>query len=85
MKQVVITGGKGGCGKTTVAAAFASLAKNWVIADCDVDSPNLGIIAEPDISARHDFPINAVRIDPDKCSECGLCREKCKFDAVKKE
>ncbi len=37
MKQITIISGKGGTGKTTLAASFASLTENKVIADCDVD------------------------------------------------
>lgn len=33
MKQVLVISGKGGTGKTTIAASFAALAKNPVIAD----------------------------------------------------
>jgi len=41
MKQLVIISGKGGTGKTVISAAFASLSKSKVIADCDVDAANL--------------------------------------------
>lgn len=40
MKQFTIISGKGGTGKTTITAAFASLAENAVLADCDVDAPD---------------------------------------------
>ncbi|MCK5878779.1 MAG: (4Fe-4S)-binding protein, partial [Holophagae bacterium] len=38
MKEIVVISGKGGTGKTTVVLGFASLAKNAVLADCDVDA-----------------------------------------------
>ncbi|MDD3316616.1 MAG: (4Fe-4S)-binding protein, partial [Methanosarcina sp.] len=38
MKQLTVISGKGGTGKTTLTAAFTSLTKNVVIADCDVDA-----------------------------------------------
>ena len=38
MKEIVIISGKGGTGKTSVTASFALLAKNAVLADCDVDA-----------------------------------------------
>ena len=40
MKQICVVSGKGGTGKTTIVASFASLAEDVVIADCDVDAPD---------------------------------------------
>jgi len=37
---ISVASGKGGTGKTTLAASFAALASNKIIADCDVDAPN---------------------------------------------
>jgi len=48
MKELVIISGKGGTGKTSVSAAFASLAENAVIADCDVDAANLHLVLSPE-------------------------------------
>ncbi|HDR91426.1 MAG TPA: (4Fe-4S)-binding protein [candidate division Zixibacteria bacterium] len=83
MKQIVITGGKGGCGKTTVTASLAYLADNWVIADCDVDSPNLGIIARPEIHENREFLGKEFSIDATSCEHCGLCIRKCAYGAVR--
>ena len=44
MKQVVFISGKGGTGKSTVVASLSLLAKNKIMADCDVDAPNLHIL-----------------------------------------
>lgn len=44
MKQLAILSGKGGTGKTTVAASFIALAENRAYADCDVDAPNLQLV-----------------------------------------
>ena len=49
MKQLAIISGKGGSGKTTLTAAFASLAKNAVLADCDVDASDMHLILKPEI------------------------------------
>jgi MinD superfamily P-loop ATPase len=83
MKQIVVTGGKGGCGKTTVAASLACLAGEWVIADCDVDSPNLGIIAQPEVVATRSFAGKVFSIDSSNCERCGLCIRKCAFGAIR--
>ncbi len=83
MTQIVITGGKGGCGKTTVAASLAYLAEGWVIADCDVDSPNLGILACPAIEETHPYTASNFNIELNRCTRCGLCIDKCAFGAIR--
>ncbi len=83
MKELVILSGKGGTGKTSVTAAFASIAKNMVMCDADVDAADLHLLLNPDIQQRTDFKGGGIAvIDPDKCSQCGLCFELCKFGAV---
>ncbi|MDD4223785.1 MAG: ATP-binding protein [Candidatus Cloacimonetes bacterium] len=83
MKEIVIISGKGGTGKTSVAAALASIAEKTVMADCDVDAADLHLILEPEIRKTESFfsGVKAV-IDPDKCSSCGLCESVCRFHAV---
>jgi MinD superfamily P-loop ATPase len=49
MKQLTILSGKGGTGKTTITASFAVLAKNAVVADCDVDAPDLHMLLHPEV------------------------------------
>ncbi len=83
MKEIVIISGKGGTGKTSVAAALAAISEKTVMADCDVDAADLHLILQPAIRNSEDFfsGVKAV-IDPDKCSSCGLCQDVCRFDAV---
>ncbi len=40
-QQIVIISGKGGTGKTVITGAFAALAKNKVMVDCDVDAGDM--------------------------------------------
>ncbi|MFZ2500129.1 4Fe-4S binding protein [Methanosarcina sp.] len=83
MKQLTIISGKGGTGKTTLTAAFASLAENAVIADCDVDAADMHLILKPLILEKEDYcGLEVARIDPKLCIECGKCREFCKHGAV---
>jgi MinD superfamily P-loop ATPase len=83
MKEVVLISGKGGTGKTSLAGAFASLSGGAVLADCDVDTPNLAIILEPFLLQRQDFLGGlSVSIDPDLCNGCGLCKDLCRFGAI---
>jgi len=83
MKQLTILSGKGGTGKTTITASLAVLAKKGVVADCDVDAPDLHMLLHPKIIKTQEFkgPKLAV-IDESECTKCGLCREKCRFDAI---
>lgn len=84
MKEIVVLSGKGGTGKTTILAAFASLAGKSVIVDTDVDAPNLFMILSPEVIEEGDFSSSKKAvIDGDKCINCGDCIEYCRFDAIK--
>lgn len=86
MKQIVIISGKGGTGKTVLTASFAALAKNKVMADCDVDAADLHLLLSPEIKERHEFRSGVTaRIDRDICQECGECVSVCRFDAISED
>ena len=86
MKEIVIISGKGGTGKTSIIAAFASFAENKVLCDADVDAADLHLIMNPEITKRHDFESgNTAIIDPEKCTECGLCRDLCRWNAISED
>lgn len=84
MKKLLILSGKGGTGKTTTAAAFIQFSKAAAIADCDVDAPNLHIVAgvkgQPEQAVF--FGGDKAEIDPEKCVGCGICASHCRFDAI---
>ena len=83
MKQIAIVSGKGGTGKTTITAALAVLAQNIVIADCDVDAPDLHMLLHPQIMKTQEFRGSKLAvIDRTKCTKCGLCQTTCRFDAI---
>ena len=83
MKELVIISGKGGTGKTSLTASFAALALDAVLADCDVDAADLHVLLHPDIQQRTEFKSGlTATIDPGRCTQCGLCREVCRFDAI---
>jgi MinD superfamily P-loop ATPase len=86
MKELVIISGKGGTGKTSLTACFAFLAKDKVLADCDVDAADLHILAHPKTIHEEDFRGGAkARIDAERCSQCGVCRESCRYGAISAE
>ena len=83
MKQIVIISGKGGTGKTVITGAFAALAGNKVMADCDVDAADLHLLLKPDIKQRHEFKSGRTAvIDKKFCRQCGKCAAVCRFDAI---
>jgi MinD superfamily P-loop ATPase len=83
IKQLAIVSGKGGTGKTTIAAAFASLAKDKVLIDCDVDAADLYLLLRPRVLKQEKYyGGRSPRVDMNKCTQCGLCTEVCRFDAI---
>lgn len=83
MKELIVISGKGGTGKTSLMAAFSSLAASKVLCDADVDAADLHLITNPKVLRRADFQSgNAAAINNDLCTECGLCREMCRWDAI---
>ncbi|HON34717.1 MAG TPA: ATP-binding protein [Methanothrix sp.] len=85
MKQVAIVSGKGGTGKTSIIASLAALAQGKaVFADCDVDAPDLHLLLQPKILERREFyGIKRAFIDEEKCIQCGICQDACRFDAIR--
>ena len=83
MKELIVISGKGGTGKTSLMAAFASLAENKVLCDADVDAADLHLIMDPEVRKRHDFQSgNTAVIDQDQCTECGVCFDLCRWEAI---
>jgi len=84
MKEIVVLSGKGGTGKTSIVASFASLAQSKVLADCDVDAADLHLLLKPKVKEEKEFWSGRVSfINEEKCTECGLCQELCRFGAIK--
>jgi MinD superfamily P-loop ATPase len=83
VNEIAVISGKGGTGKTTVCAALGMIADDVVMADCDVDAPDLHILLSPTLKSETEFVGSKVaRIDENLCTQCGLCEEKCRFDAI---
>ena len=83
MKELVVISGKGGTGKTSLAASFAVLAEKMVTADCDVDAADLFLLLDPEVRERHDFSGgHEAVIRKADCISCGGCLSHCRFGAV---
>ncbi len=83
MKELIVIRGKGGTGKTSLISGFASLAENKVLCDADVDAADLHLIMNPNVIQRRDFQSgNTAVINKYPCTECGVCRDMCRFNAI---
>jgi MinD superfamily P-loop ATPase len=83
MKQITVISGKGGTGKTTLVGSFAALAESTVIADCDVDAPDLHLLLHPKLIKEEAFSgLQVAVMDKTKCIACGSCEEACRFNAI---
>ena len=83
MKEILVISGKGGTGKTSLVACFASLAPNALVADCDVDAADLHLVLNPRLKSSQDFfGGKKARIIAEYCTNCGICFDLCRFDAV---
>ena len=86
IRELVIVSGKGGTGKTSVTAAFASLAKNSLLCDADVDAADLHLLMAPIVQKKTDFMGGSLaQIRKEDCTECGRCRELCRFEAISED
>jgi MinD superfamily P-loop ATPase len=87
--RIVIASGKGGTGKTSLAAAFAHLAHDGpspipaVLVDADVDAANLEPVLRPRLLEAHEFTGGSLAIiDLQRCQACANCETACRFDAI---
>lgn len=83
IKELTVLSGKGGTGKTSIAASLAVLAGNKVLVDCDVDAANLHLLLRPLVQETADFKgMPVASVDSEKCTGCGLCQDHCRFRAI---
>jgi MinD superfamily P-loop ATPase len=84
MKELVVVSGKGGTGKTSLVGSLAALSDNKVLVDCDVDAADLHLILHNDLRTTTRFTGGKrASIIDSKCTNCGICPEYCRFDAIK--
>ncbi len=80
---VAVASGKGGTGKTTVAASLAWVWDRPVAAvDLDVEEPNLHLFLKPDITGRETAFMEVPVADESKCTYCRACADLCQFKAI---
>jgi len=87
--KIVVASGKGGVGKSMLASSLALLylKKNKiVVCDCDVDAPNTGLwLGETKSDSIEKISTSfKAKIDLEKCTKCGKCKDVCMFFAIEK-
>lgn len=81
--EVAVISGKGGTGKSSVTAAFATAGERLVVADCDVDAANLYLIFNPEHRKEQAYTGgHKAVVDHTLCTVCGICEGYCRFDAI---
>jgi MinD superfamily P-loop ATPase len=81
--EIAIISGKGGTGKSSISAAFATLQHEVILADCDVDAANLYVLFNPSHEEEQVYTSGQKAIiDYSKCTNCGHCTNYCRFDAI---
>jgi len=87
MKKLVVSGGKGGVGKSTIAILFANKftkeGKKVLLCDCDVECPNDYLLLGQKLKKSAEkvyaeFP----KLNKKKCKKCGLCAKTCRSNAI---
>jgi len=87
---ITVASGKGGTGKTTIAANLAIMIARdnpnpsetvWLV-DCDVEEPNAGLFIQPQFDTPKPVTRLFPQINTDACNGCGRCAEICAFHAM---
>jgi MinD superfamily P-loop ATPase len=81
--EIAVISGKGGTGKSSISAAFATLNGEVVLADCDVDAANLYLLFAPSHEEKEVYIAgHKAVIDYSRCTNCQACIDYCRFDAI---
>lgn len=84
--QIAVASGKGGTGKTTVAANLAVTAAAAQIPvqllDCDVEAPNAHLFLDPLVNRKEFVRVPVPEVDGKLCDACGECGRICRFSAI---
>jgi MinD superfamily P-loop ATPase len=80
---ISVVSGKGGAGKTTLAASIAQVFSAEFY-DLDVDAPNAEYFLQPEFSKRTPITQPIPVFSEELCDGCGICTKECRFHALYK-
>ena len=86
--HIAVASGKGGTGKTTVAANLfhtinSEKARSALLVDCDVEEPNAQLFfPESKVQTRSTINQEIPQIDLPNCTFCRKCANYCEFNAI---
>ena len=80
---ISVVSGKGGAGKTTLAASIAQVFSAEFY-DLDVDAPNAEYFLQPDFSQTTSITQPVPVFSAELCDGCGICTKECRFHALYK-
>jgi MinD superfamily P-loop ATPase len=79
---VVVSGGKGGTGKSMFATNLAITLGDFVLVDLDVETPNDHVLLGSPLMNRERVFVFHPLFDRNFCLRCGSCRDACNENAI---
>ncbi|MEW5773305.1 MAG: ATP-binding protein [Thermodesulfobacteriota bacterium] len=80
---VAVASGKGGTGKTTVAASLTAVWDRPLVAvDLDVEEPNLHLFLRPELEEAEEVGLEVPVADESRCTFCRACADLCQYKAI---
>ncbi len=80
---ITVVSGKGGAGKTTLAASIAQVFSAEFY-DLDVDAPNAEYFLQPVFTETTPVTQPVPVFSAERCNGCGICTKECRFNALYK-
>lgn len=80
--KIAVLSGKGGTGKTFISVNLATIMKNGLYIDCDVEEPNGHLFLKPNWTKKQEIYRKVPLVDDEKCVGCRTCSEFCRFNAL---
>ncbi|WP_440952817.1 ATP-binding protein [Methanococcoides sp. FTZ1] len=80
--KIAIASGKGGTGKTTIAANLALSLQDVRLLDCDVEEPNCNLFLKKELEPIAEVVSEIPEIVEEDCTYCKKCSDFCRFNAI---